>query len=63
MKKSDLLDLRKNLADRHGNSHFVVDTEQKETVAGPFGSEEYAEKVAGRMDWPRDLTTVSASLT
>jgi len=63
MNNEDLLDLRKNLADRYGNSHFVADTEREEAVAGPFGSEEYAETVKERMDWPRNLTTVSVDLT
>jgi hypothetical protein len=42
------VDLRKNTEDARGVSYFV--TSGGERIAGPFGSKEYAQMVADRME-------------
>lgn len=47
---------RRNTLDDDGRAWYAVDADREQVVLGPFGSEEYAETCAGRMDWPNELT-------
>jgi hypothetical protein len=56
------IDGRKNIADENGISYFVYDSERERTVAGPFESQERADRVMAQSNWPwpEDLATGSA---
>lgn len=59
------IDGRSRVADEQGTSYFVVDDDRRRKVAGPFDSDEYAQRVLERCNWPwpDELRVVTADAT